>query len=78
MAMFDYNVIKPDQSLIEIRRGHRDVIGHFVWNDQEHFYDFLGMMTINEKELVEILDSVKKLNRKSILPSWLQWGSSKR
>ena len=76
--MFDYNVVKPDQSLIEIRRGHRDVAGYFVWNEEYHNYDYKGILPINEKELIEILDSIKKLNKKSLLPGWLQWGRSKK
>jgi hypothetical protein len=75
---FDYNVVKPDQSIIEIRRGPREVIGDFVWNDEEHKYDYLGILPITEREVEEILQSIKKLNKKSVLPQWLNWGYSRK
>lgn len=72
---FDYEIIKPDQSEIEIKRGYRDIVGKFIWDPSTHKYTFLGQMKISEPELKEILGSMSRLNKKSVLPKWLRWGS---
>lgn len=75
---FDYEIIKPDQSLIKIKRGYSDEVGFLTWNDRTHKYEFLGTKAINDEEIIEIVGAMKDLNKKSKLPKWLQWGSITR
>ena len=75
---FDYNVVKPDQSEIEIKKGFKEVVGRYVWEDRDHKYMYLGEHPVTESELSEIFNSLKKLNKKTILPGWLSWGSAKK
>ena len=70
----DYFCVKPDQSVIEIKRSARDVIGEYIFDDDQHMYKYLGKSPITESELDEVYRSLRKLNSKSKLPTWLQWG----
>jgi hypothetical protein len=70
----DYYCVKPDQSIIEVKRNPRETIGEFIFNNDTHAYEFLGKANIDSKELTEILNSLNKLNKKTNLPSWLEWG----
>ena len=70
---FDYEVIKPDQSEINIKKNY-DIGGKFIWNTSIYKYQYLGIKSITQGEIEEILDAIKKLNKKSILPKWLKWG----
>jgi len=69
----EYEVTKPDQSEIEIKRTFGIVIGKFIWDIDEHRYVLEGISNIKQEELVEILEAIKKLNKKTILPKWLNW-----
>jgi hypothetical protein len=74
---FNYEIVKPDQSEIDIKRGYRDIAGKFVWDPLTHKYTFLGLLRVSEPEMKEILGSMGKLNKRSLLPKWLAWGSSR-
>ena len=76
-TIFDYEVIKPDQSEIKIKKGYAEYVGSFVWDERRFEYNFLGEKAISLDELREILQSLAKLNKKSILPKWLQWGTKR-
>jgi len=71
--IFDYEVLSPDQSMIAIKKRH-DVFGGFIWNEDTHMYDFRGKLPVTQEELFEILESLKKLNKRSVIPDWLKWG----
>jgi hypothetical protein len=70
----DYYCVKPDQSVIDIRRSARDSVGEYIFDDDSHMYKYLGRSPVTQEELKEIFDSLKRLNFKSKLPNWLQWG----
>lgn len=74
--IFDYEVVKPDQSEILIKKGYITV-GSLIWNNKEFDYEFLGKERVCQKELVEILGAITKLNKRSVLPKWLRWGSGR-
>lgn len=76
-SLFEYKVVKPDQSEIDIHKGYHEVVGKFVWNDFNE-YSYLGITAINQDQLTEILESLKMLNKRSNLPKWLQWGTQKK
>ena len=70
---FDYQVVKPDQSEIEVKRGFYNVVGYLIWNTKTHIYEYKGKEPVAQEELQEILKSLIKLNKKSVLPKWLFW-----
>lgn len=71
----DYEVMKPDQSEIKIKRSYASIVGRLIWNNKEHKYEFASDSNVNYYEMKEIIKSMEKLNKKTILPRWLQWGS---
>jgi len=76
-TIFDYEVVKPDQSEIKIKKGYAEYVGSFIWDERKFEYNFLGEKAITREELKEILISLIKLNKKSVLPKWLQWSTNK-
>jgi len=74
--IFDYEVIKPDQSEIMISRVFREYVGKFVWDERTHKYEFKGIVPVSDEELEELLKAIKKLNNRSILPKWLKWSKN--
>lgn len=71
----DYEVMKPDQSEIRVKRSYASIVGRLIWNTKEHKYEFASESNVTYHELKEIINSMEKLNKKTILPRWLQWGS---